>query len=191
MRIVSWNIIPYFFRKLRKMLQKLLSAAVMIGTLRVKIKNITYFLGAVTSEGDTVLSNNKPFCITHAWDTWNELLLQYYEKCIKFRILFSFCFQIKCWLLGLEFTKHMSDYQTGKTLIRLLLKKKQSDLSLLCLSRPFWMATSVQNFRMFTELYNKKKWVCLFCLFDLILYVPSTIFQLNRVFLGWTSTKLG
>ena len=32
----------------------------------------------------------------------------------------------------------------------------------------------------------------LFCLFDLILYVHSTIFQLCRtVFLGWTSTKLG
>ena len=31
-----------------------------------------------------------------------------------------------------------------------------------------------------------------FCLFDLILYVHSTIFQLcGTVFLGWTSTKLG
>ena len=33
----------------------------------------------------------------------------------------------------------------------------------------------------------------LFCLFDLILYVSSTIFSVmqGRVFLGWTSTKLG
>ena len=37
----------------------------------------------------------------------------------------------------------------GKTLIRLLLQK-QSDLSLHCLSRTFWEATSVQNFRIFT-----------------------------------------
>ena len=36
-----------------------------------------------------------------------------------------------------------------KTLIRLLLKK-QSDLGLHCLSRPFWHAASVQNFRTFT-----------------------------------------
>ena len=41
------------------------------------------------------------------------------------------------------------------------------------------------------------RWLLLYAtnigLFDLILYVPSTIFQLNRdgwVFLGWTSTKL-
>ena len=45
--------------------------------------------------------------------------------------------------------------------------------------------------------YTWRHWfltfVCLFvCLFDLILYVHSTIFQLcRRVFLGWTSTKLG
>ena len=37
----------------------------------------------------------------------------------------------------------------GKTLIRLLLQK-QSDLYLHCSSRPFWQATSVQNFRTFT-----------------------------------------
>ena len=35
-----------------------------------------------------------------------------------------------------------------KTLIRLLLKK-QPDLGLPCLSRPFWQATSVQNFKTF------------------------------------------
>ena len=28
--------------------------------------------------------------------------------------------------------------------------KKQSDLGLCCLSRPFWQATSVRNFRAFT-----------------------------------------
>ena len=45
MRIVSWQTIlveyqPYFFRKLRKMLQNLSSAAVVIGALRVKLSNI-------------------------------------------------------------------------------------------------------------------------------------------------------
>ena len=29
--------------------------------------------------------------------------------------------------------------------------EKQSDLGLRCLSRPFWQATSVQNFRTFTK----------------------------------------
>ena len=38
--------------------------------------------------------------------------------------------------------------------IRLLLQK-QSDLSLPCLYRPFWQASSVQNFRTFT-VHNKQ-----------------------------------
>ena len=37
--------------------------------------------------------------------------------------------------------------QTASSLIRLLLKK-QSDLSLHCLSGPFWQLISVQNFRL-------------------------------------------
>ena len=46
-------------------------------------------------------------------------------------------------------------YQNSKQgrLIRLLLKK-QSDLSLPCLFRPFWQATAVQNFRPFTLSYD-------------------------------------
>ena len=32
--------------------------------------------------------------------------------------------------------------------------------------------------------------VCLFCLFDLILYVPSTIFQLNRDGSSWVEPVL-
>ena len=41
------------------------------------------------------------------------------------------------------------------------------------------------------ELHENARIFC-FCLFDLILYVHSTIFQLcGTVFLGWTSTKLG
>ena len=52
------------------------------------------------------------------------------------------------WLSGFEFTKWLSELQTGKTLIRLLLQKQseQSDLRLSCLST--WL--SVQNFRAFT-----------------------------------------
>ena len=60
----------------------------------------------------------------------------------KFQALFSFCSQIKCWLSGLEFTKRLSEQQTGKTLIRLLLQEP-SDLGLHCLSKPFLQATSV------------------------------------------------
>ena len=55
---------------------------------------------------------------------------------LKFRTLFSFCSEIKCWLSGLELTKCSSEKQTGNTLIRLLLQK-QSELGLHCLSKPF------------------------------------------------------
>ena len=55
---------------------------------------------------------------------------------LKFRTLFSFCSKIKCWFSVLEFTKCLSESQSGKTLIRLLLQKKY-DLSLPCLARPF------------------------------------------------------
>ena len=48
----------------------------------------------------------------------------------------------------------MSEWQTGKTLFRLL-RQKQSVLSMSCLSRLFWHATSVRNFRTFTVCYNK------------------------------------
>ena len=58
-------------------------------------------------------------------------------KVLKFRLLFFFCFHIKCRLSGLEFSNCLSEYQTRKTLIRLLLKN-QSDLGLHCLSRPIW-----------------------------------------------------
>ena len=47
---------------------------------------------------------------------------------LTLRTLFSFCSHIKGWFSGLEFTKCLSDYQTGKILIRLL----QSDLGLHC-----------------------------------------------------------
>ena len=49
---------------------------------------------------------------------------------------------LKCWLSGLEFTTFLSEKQTGKTLIRLLLQK-QSDLGLHCLSMSFWQIISV------------------------------------------------
>ena len=45
--------------------------------------------------------------------------------------------------------KRLSEKQTGKILIRLLLKK-QSDLGLHCLSMSFWQATSAQIFRIST-----------------------------------------
>ena len=51
-------------------------------------------------------------------------------------------------VLGLEFTKCMSDLQTGKTLIRLLLPK-QSDLYLHYLSKVFLQETSIQKYRTF------------------------------------------
>ena len=43
----------------------------MVHTNFDKLNSKTYFLGALTSEGETVLSNSSPFFITHAWDTCN------------------------------------------------------------------------------------------------------------------------
>ena len=66
---------------------------------------------------------------------------------------------VMCLLSGLEFIKCSSEYQTGKTQIRLL-PQKQSDLGLHCLSRPFWQATSVRNFWTFQLkicwMYNRR-----------------------------------
>ena len=45
-------------------------------------------------------------------------------------------------VIGLEFTKYLSECLTGKTLIRLLLQK-QSGVGLHCLFRPFWQATEL------------------------------------------------
>ena len=54
---------------------------------------------------------------------------------LKFQTPLSFCSQIKYGILGLKFTKSLSEKQTGKTPIRLLLQssKKQSSLSPVCL----------------------------------------------------------
>ena len=58
-------------------------------------------------------------------------------------------FSQNCGLSGLEFTKCFSELQTVKTLTRLL-HQKQSDLSLHCLSRHFWLVNTARNFRSFT-----------------------------------------
>ena len=62
---------------------------------------------------------------------------------LKFQAFFLICSQIRSWVSGLEIMKCLSEWQTGKTLIRLLLKK-QSDLGLHCLSRPFQEARGGQ-----------------------------------------------
>ena len=68
---------------------------------------------------------------------------------LKFRTFFSFLFSNKIFVFKHGICKMLVRKQTGKTLLRLLLQK-QSDLGLCCLSRPFWQAASVQNFRTFT-----------------------------------------
>ena len=62
----------------------------------------------------------------------NHNYLYDYGKCSK---ILNTSFSVLKLKSGLEFTKCLSEYQTGKTLIRLLLQK-QSDLGLHCLSRP-------------------------------------------------------
>ena len=61
---------------------------------------------------------------------------------LKFRTLFTFFSQVKCSFSELEIINYLSKQQTGKILIRLLLKN-QSDLDLHCLSKPFLQATCV------------------------------------------------
>ena len=73
-------------------------------------------------------------------------------KCSKISNHLSFCSQIKCGLLVLELTKCLSEYITGKTMIKVLLKK-QFVLGLCCLSRPFLQAVGARNFRT-SSVYN-------------------------------------
>ena len=60
-----------------------------------------------------------------------------------------FCFQIKYWVTRVITPKNLSEKQTGKMLIRLILQK-QSNLGLSCLSRLSWQATTVPNLSIFT-----------------------------------------
>ena len=71
------------------------------------------------------------------------LILKFIFFLLSFLILFS--------NKMLAVAKCLSELQTGRTLIRLLLQK-QSNLGLHCLSRPFLQATSVQKFRDFFNL---------------------------------------
>ena len=91
-------------------------------------------------------------CVLHPY-----IIMLYTVYVLKFQTLFSFCSQIKCWFSGLEFTKWLSEYQTGKTLIRLLLQK-QSDLGLHCFNfcLGVFQATSVRNFRTCTVHFTPK-----------------------------------
>ena len=80
--------------------------------------------------------------VSDPWQAFSVSSEKIYNKCSKI----ASTFQIKCWFSGLEFTKCVSDYQTGNTLIRLLLQK-QSDLGLRCLSRPSGQAISIKKIR--------------------------------------------
>ena len=73
-----------------------------------------------------------------------------YGKRSKISKTFLFLFTNKILVIRLEATKCMSEKKTGKTQIRLLLKK-QSDLCLHCLSMPFKQAACLRNFKTFTE----------------------------------------
>ena len=124
--------------------------------------------------------------------SWKPILIFFLSGCLRQVLLY--------WLSGLKFTKCLSELQTGNTLIRLLLKK-QSDLGLHCLSRPFWQEISVCICRNFTEYGNVLKFrtlaiwqkTCL-VLFGLILYVPvnsyghvGTVSSPNHTFSSWAS----
>ena len=69
-----------------------------------------------------------------------------YSKCSKVSNSLTFLSANKMlaiiYISALEVIKSLSEWQTGKTLIRRLLQK-QSDLGLHFLSIPFWQAASV------------------------------------------------
>ena len=60
---------------------------------------------------------------------------------LKFQVLFSFCSKIKCWLSRLGFRKRLvriaNREDPDQTASSEAVLKKQSDLGLNCLSRPF------------------------------------------------------
>ena len=66
--------------------------------------------------------------------SFNQLIM---VNVLKFSTLFSFHSQMNCRFSGIH-----------KTFIRIA-NREDPDLGLLCLSRPFWQATSVRNFRTF------------------------------------------
>ena len=73
-----------------------------------------------------------------------ERINMYIVNILKFGTL-PFLFSNKMLVIRVEIHKCRSEYQTGKTLIRLVLQN-QSDLGMPYLSWPFGQATSVRNF---------------------------------------------
>ena len=78
-------------------------------------------------------------------DNFTKLMLIIYNvkivNVLKYLNTFPFLFPNKMFAIRAWLTKCLSEKQTGKTLIRLLLKK-QSGLGLPCLSRLLWQATN-------------------------------------------------
>ena len=104
----------------------------------------------------------------------------YTVNVLKFRTLFSF--QIKSWSFGQEFAKCLLAWRTWKTLIRLLLH---------CLSRPFRYATSVQNFRTFTEKCSTISNTFLFLFSNKIMVIKAGLHKLlDRIATGKTLIRL-
>ena len=71
------------------------------------------------------------------WNKDGRLVVLGMVNALKLQTLYSLCSQMNYWFSGLYVTKYLSEQQTGRTLIRLLLQK-QSDLGLHSLSRPYY-----------------------------------------------------
>ena len=76
-------------------------------------------------------------------------MIYQYGKCSKILNTFLFLFSNKMLVIKAGIYKRLIRIPNSEDQIKLLLKK-QSDLSLHCLSVPFCQATSVQNSRIFT-----------------------------------------
>ena len=82
-----------------------------------------------------------------------ELHQKVYGKWSKISNTFLFPLSNRMLLSVVEFTKHLSEHQTGKTLIRLLVQK-HSDLGLLWLYRPFLADNGCSKFKNIYLIFN-------------------------------------
>ena len=86
-RQFSWNIIPYFFRKLRKVLQNLSSAAVVIGALRV---NFLSFLNSVAKRQKTKWFLESTVTVVLQRVTLEDATAGEFENCSDYRTQLSY-----------------------------------------------------------------------------------------------------
>ena len=110
--------------------------------------------------------------------SYAKMAIIIYGKCSKISNTYSFCSEIICGYRGWNSPNACQNSKQGRPW------SDCSDLRLLCLSRPFSQATSVQNFRTFMICYNG--YVCT----HLILICGTCLGHLSKKSSKWRSSKL-